>query len=747
MSNVHIFRVGRWWALAGFLAALVLLLQLVGAPVGAQTQDWTQLGGDLDGQVAGNEFGDSVAISGDGLSVVVGTPLSNGGTGHARIFTFDGTAWTQVGTDINGEVAGDEFGESVAISDDGNTVAIGAPANDGIGVDAGHARVFTFDGTVWTQVGLNIDGEAAGDTSGTSVSISADGNTVAIGAPLADGPNGVNAGHARIFTFDGTVWSQVGLDIDGENPQDRSGVAVDLSADANTVIIGARFNDDTGVSAGHARVYGFDGTAWTQVGIDIDGEAAGDQFGFDVAVSADGTTVAVGATGNDDAGANAGHTRVFRFDGTVWNQLGIDIDGEAAFDLGNYSLDISADGNRVAIGAPRNDGNGSQSGHVRVFSYDGTAWQQAGTDIDGEVARDESGTSVGISSDGGTVVIGAPNNDDGGADAGHARVYEMALPEPPAMCNGLLITVDLAAGDVPTVDADVILGTPGADAIAGLGGDDTICGEGGNDTINAGPGNDWVDGGDDDDVIFGLDGDDILNGGDGIDEIVGFAGDDTINGGQGDDTLNGGPDNDTINGDAGNDDIFGQGDDDALNGGDGDDFIIGVDGNDTLNGGPGNDTLNGGPDNDTINGGSDDDVIFGLAGDDTLNGDAGNDQVFGQVGNDVLDGGDGDDSLFGNEEDDTISDPTGTNIINGGPGDDTITGSDGVDDIFGDGDLLQAGNDIIDGGLGGPDRLIGFAGDDTITSLNGVIDVINGGPHTTGDTCTTDPDDTVFNCE
>ncbi|MGI9601337.1 MAG: hypothetical protein ACR2QE_05610, partial [Acidimicrobiales bacterium] len=82
-------------------------------------------------------------------------------------------------------------------------------------------------------------------------------------------------------------------------------------------------------------------------------------------------------------------------------------------------------------------------------------------------------------------------------------------------CNGLAVDVDLNMGQVPTVNADVILGTPGPDVIVALGGNDTICGQGGNDTINAGPGNDWVDGNLGNDTVFGQDGDDTIMGGQG----------------------------------------------------------------------------------------------------------------------------------------------------------------------------------------------------------------------------------------
>jgi hypothetical protein len=78
----------------------------------------------------------------------------------------------------------------------------------------------------------------------------------------------------------------------------------------------------------------------------------------------------------------------------------------------------------VAIGAPENDANGNKSGHVRVYDWNGTAWAKVGGDIDGEAADDYSGHSVSLSSDGQTVAIGAYLNDGNGNDSGHVRVYE-----------------------------------------------------------------------------------------------------------------------------------------------------------------------------------------------------------------------------------------------------------------------------------------------------------------------------------
>merc|ERR1712142_1160509 len=103
---------------------------------------------------------------------------------------------------------------------------------------------------------------------------------------------------------------------------------------------------------------------WSQVGLDIDGEAAGDYSGSSVSLSSDGATLAVGATLNDGNGSNSGHVRVFRFNGNVWSQIGFDIDGQAADDYFGSSVALSSDGATLAVGAYYNDGNGSTSGNA-----------------------------------------------------------------------------------------------------------------------------------------------------------------------------------------------------------------------------------------------------------------------------------------------------------------------------------------------------------------------------------------------
>jgi hypothetical protein len=270
------------------------------------------------------------------------------------------------------------------------------------------------------QFGADINGEATVDLSGYSVNMP-DANTIAIGAVGNDG-GGNFAGHVRVYTWNGTAWIQKGVDIDGEAAGDQSGYSVNMP-DANTIAIGAVGNDGGASYAGHVRVYTWSGTAWIQKGVDIDGEAAGDQSGYSVCMP-DANTIAIGAVGNDGGASYAGHVRVYTWNGTAWIQKGVDIDGEAAGDQSGNSV-CMPDANTLAVGAWQNDGGGSDAGHVRVYTWNGTAWIQKGVDIDGEAAGDQSGHSVSMP-DANTLAVGAVSNDGGGSDAGHVRVYSLA---------------------------------------------------------------------------------------------------------------------------------------------------------------------------------------------------------------------------------------------------------------------------------------------------------------------------------
>jgi hypothetical protein len=245
----------------------------------------------------------------------------------------------------------------------------------------------------WKQLGGDINGEAATDQSGRSVSLSSDGTIVAIGARCNDG-NGSDSGHVRVFIRDPTKttaqpnqslpnfgpigWTRLGGDIDGEAADNFNGISVSLSSDGTIVAIGAYGNAGVnGYQSGHVRVYKRDtneALGWIQLGADIDGEAAYDYSGNSVSLSSDGTILAVGANGNDGNGSNSGHVRVYKRDTNEalgWRQLGGDINGEAAGDYSGYSVSLSSDGTILAVGAPENDGgNGSNAGNVRVFKFE-----------------------------------------------------------------------------------------------------------------------------------------------------------------------------------------------------------------------------------------------------------------------------------------------------------------------------------------------------------------------------------------
>jgi hypothetical protein len=410
---------------------------------------WTQRGSDIDGEEGrtsatnpGDQSGDALSISNDGDTVIIGASAYGHlagnwrPNGHARIFDWNGSAWTQRGNHIIGETNGDQAGESVSISDDKNTVAISSPEADGNGNNSGtrhgHVRIFDWDGSAWAQRGSNILGEAVNDYSGRgrNVSLSDDGDTVAIGARSNGGGDGnpendipyEEIGHVRIYDWNGSAWAQRGSDIDGEAAGDNSGQSVSLSKDSDTVAISAFFNDGGGTNAGGLRIYDWNGSAWAQRGSDIDGEDL-DVCGNEVSFGNDSNTVAFSCLDNGGNGTGPGTVRIYDWNGSSWAKKGSDIDGEASSDQA-ISVSMSDDGKTVIIGAYGNDGNGTDSGHARIYDWDGSAWTQRGSDIDGEAAGDQSGYQVDISDDGNTIAIGARKNDGNGENAGHVRIYD-----------------------------------------------------------------------------------------------------------------------------------------------------------------------------------------------------------------------------------------------------------------------------------------------------------------------------------
>jgi Flp pilus assembly pilin Flp len=393
--------------------------------IGLTCYGQVQIGSDIDGENPGDLSGHSVAISANGNIVAIGAiENSDGGSrsGHVRVYENIGGIWIQIGQDIAGEAVDDRSGWSLAISADGGIVAIGSDLNNSW---RGQVEVYENIGGTWTQIGEDIEGENFQDISATSISLSNDGSIIAIGAPRSDGTAN-NSGHVRVFENSGGSWIQIGQDIDGVQEQGRLGNSVALNGEGNIIVIGASQNDENGTNTGEIKIYENQDGTWTQLGGDINGVVEFEDSGSEVALSEDGNIVAISSPSSNANGLHSGHVRIFEYLGGVWTKIGEDIIGEASEDYFGWSMALSASGNIIAIGSLWNDNSGSDAGNVRIFQNLSGVWTQIGESINGEAANDNSGYSVDISADGSIVAIGAKANDGNGEFSGHVRVFDIS---------------------------------------------------------------------------------------------------------------------------------------------------------------------------------------------------------------------------------------------------------------------------------------------------------------------------------
>jgi hypothetical protein len=282
---------------------------------------WTQQGNKLVGTDAVGPYvyqGNSVALSADGNTAIVGGPIDNSNMGAVWVFTRRGGVWTQQGSKLigTGAVGQAEQGWAVAMSGDGNSAIVGGPVDNyqayscggllpcGIGA----AWVYTRSGGVWTQQGSKLVGTGAvgtyGANQGVSIALSTDGKTAIVGGYYDDS----GAGAAWVYTRSGGVWTQQGSKLVGTGAVGtygaNQGYAVSLSGDGNTAIVGGRNDRQNGTGA--AWVYTRSGGVWTQQGPKLVGTGAVPPTlqGSSVALSADGNTAIVGGWwDNESTGA------------------------------------------------------------------------------------------------------------------------------------------------------------------------------------------------------------------------------------------------------------------------------------------------------------------------------------------------------------------------------------------------------------------------------------------------------------
>ncbi len=371
------------------------------------SQEWLQLGDQIIGTNTGDYLGYHVAMSSDGYTVAAGayghdTEFEDAGA--ARVFTWNGSNWFQKGNDFLGSAIDDELGYSVALSDDGNIVAIGATEDDDSELKTGYAQIYTWSGNTWEQMGETLTGDNAYDRFGTNICLSSDGSIVAVAS--RNGPNGEESGSITIYEWTGSSWIQKGSKINGDDINYYFGNSMSLSADGNIIAAGSVWGGP--FESGMARILQWNGSEWIQKGSDLFGEVHGDMFGKSVSLSDDGNTIAVGARNYDETALEQGQVKVYSWSGTDWDQLGNSVVGLEEYGYLGWSVCLSADGESFITGAPGVQGQPTNKGLAKIFGWDGSSWEQMGSDIVGTAENNRSGWSVAMNSDGGMVLIGCP---------------------------------------------------------------------------------------------------------------------------------------------------------------------------------------------------------------------------------------------------------------------------------------------------------------------------------------------------
>ena len=413
------------------------------------------------GQAAGDYFGASVSaagdVNGDGYSdIIVGAYYNDAGgseAGRAYIY-FGGPIIDNIAdVTLTGAAAGDYFGNSVSTAGDVNgdgysDVIVGAYGNDAGGNDAGRAYIYFGGSAMDNAADVILTGEATGDSFGNSVftagDVNGDGYTDVIVGAYYNDAGGSYAGRAYIYFGSSTMNNTADVTLTGEAAGDYFGNSVSTAGDVNgdgysDVIVGAYFNDAGGSEAGRAYIY-FGGSSMDNTAdLILTSAAANDWFGASVSnaddVNGDGySDVIVGAYGY-----NSGTGRAYiYFGGTSMNTVAdVVLTGDNIFDWFGYSVstagDVNGDGySDVIVGAPYNSPGGIQTGRGYIY-FGGTSMDNvADVILTGSASGDLFGLSVStagdVNGDGySDVIVGAFQNDAGGADAGRAYLYTNTL--------------------------------------------------------------------------------------------------------------------------------------------------------------------------------------------------------------------------------------------------------------------------------------------------------------------------------
>jgi len=372
---------------------------------------WAQQGEKLTGKEEVREgersgkgaFGLSVALSANGEYALIGGPSDNGRVGAAWVFMRSGTTWTEQGPKLtaNEEAGAGEFGFSVALSEGGEYAMVGGPSDN---ERVGAAWVFVRSGTSWTEQGPKLTGneEAGAGYFGYSVALaSKEANYALIGGP----ENNAGVGAAWVFTRSGASWTQQAkLTGGGESGAGEFGFSVGLSANGEYALIGGPANKEF---LGAAWVFLRKEATWAQQAtLTGSGESGMGEFGWSVAVSANGEYALIGGPSDSE---HSGAAWVLTRSGEKWNAQGSKLTGgkeEVGKGYFGYSVALaSKEANYAVIGAPESN---TGVGAAWVLSRSSSTWtRQAMLTGGGEDGAGYVGGSVAVSATGEYALVGA----------------------------------------------------------------------------------------------------------------------------------------------------------------------------------------------------------------------------------------------------------------------------------------------------------------------------------------------------
>lgn len=387
---------------------------------GADPAVWAEQGKllALDGFSSEN-LGYAVAIDGNtAVAGAFGADDQGPATGAAYVYAREASGWSQQArlTAPDGATT-DRFGFAVELS--GDTVVVGAYQHDGVAADEGAAYVFVRSGGTWSQQAkLKASDAAATDYFG--VAVAAGGDTIAVGAH-ADDDGASNAGSVYVFDRTGTAWTQTQkLTASDRAANDNFGRAIAMHGD--TLLVGSPNDDDGASNAGSVYVFERVSGTWSQTAkLVATAPGVNAYLGFSVAI--DGDTALAGAYRDSTVTTDQGSAFVFvRASGTWSQQARLDATDGATTD--RFGQSVAIFGDLAAVGSPQADPKGSNSGATYVFGRSGTTWtEQQKLEADDGVANDAFGFAVAM--DATTVVSGAYGDDDRGGASG--AVYALAL--------------------------------------------------------------------------------------------------------------------------------------------------------------------------------------------------------------------------------------------------------------------------------------------------------------------------------